>query len=694
MPALPGEQINLPTKKRDLALVIDRHATREMTRCMPMYTLWRLAYYYMKGYRRFDTFSPNTGRVEAYIADDDGKLGFQSQKMLTMINEVADTLGEMDVRPAIARSDDSLTSIKDRAVTQILADAITPESHLDEVKSDFMYNFVTYGMCGLTGDITTSRDIGLTASYTAIHPRELLPFPSQSEDFTKSQGLMRQRTIPLDVLVDKLGSSIKSDKVMNQLEVYEIDIGEAYHDPYSYGSDQNGPWGSLHHAFDEDAAPYGSKHVGKKGKQCMYGVRVREVWMHEARDTVRRYSAASGEYLLEDLDYRGNEPPRTIGYGRFLNNGTWHGAGLFHVLFSMHREFEKLLRDLFQNIREVDKYGVLVMPAGEFNERNLLREIEGGPKVISYRQDAMYDQSSFKPFGIEPHNSGEIPGKAALLADGLLRQLNPIADLAANKGRVDSASGLQMLEEEGRKKLRRPLKEASRAFGTVHRYLTGKAIFESIANDQPFPVSKLRTEMAGAVVNFKDETVRLSENNIPRIHRLTFTVRDEAPRNREVRKQNAMNIARDYFAEDGVTDTDALKLWLISQGHDVEMWLEEEKAAYHTVVRNILMLYGDGDQNEQVIVSPHTAKPALQLRVLQAFMAGIEFNRASPRVQNDFVMYRQQLMAFMGNVLAGAVRNPDDYAAAVMMKEQQMGEVEPSGLGAPAPLPFPGAQVG
>ena len=140
-------------------------------------------------------------------------------------------------------------------------------------------------------------------------------------------------------------------------------------------------------------------------------------------------------------------------------------------------------------------------------------------------------------------------------------------------------------------------------------------------------------------------------------------------------------------------DTDGLKLYLISEGHEIEMWLEEEKAAYETVVRNILMLYGDGAENEQIVVTPHTAKPMLQLRVLQAFMAGVEFQRATPQVQNDFIKYRQQLIAYSGNVLPGSIKNPDDYVAAAMAQQQMMGE-EPSGLGAPAPIPFPGGQTG
>lgn len=692
MPQLPSEQIKLPNKKKDLALAIDRHANREVTRAMPMYTLWRLADFYMQGYRRFDTFNPETGQVQAYITDDKGRLGFQSQKLLVMINEVSDAMAMMDVRPSVSRSDDSLASIKDRSVAQILSDAITPEHALERVKRDFMYLFTTYGFSGLTGDVSSSQDMGMTSSYTAIHPRELFPFPSTSGDHTSEQGIMRQRMVPLDVLVDKLGSKVKSNKAMDMLDYYETEVGDAYHNPFSYGNEEGNLWQTMHDAFDGTSSPIGTR---KKSDNTVAIVRVREIWMHGPRGTTKRYASASGEYLFEDVDYGTNPRPQTIGYGRFLNNGNWHGAGLFHVLFSMHRSMEKLLRDLYQNIHDIDRYGLLVLPGGEFNERNLLREIPGGPKAITYTQDSSYDQNQFRPFHVEPFTAGEIPGKTALMADGLLRQLNPITDIAASKGRVDSASGLRMLEEEGRRKLDRPLKEAAGAFSTVHKYLTGKAIFESMSTQQPFPVNRLTTDMAGAVIDFEKQTISLNENVLPKIHRLTFTVRDEAPRNVEARKQNAFQIAKDYFAENGYVDVDGLKLYLISEGMDTEAWLEEEKNAYQSIVRNILMLYGDGEQNEQIVVSPHMSKPALQLRVLNAFMGSVEFTRAGVNVQNDFVQYRQELMAYSGNVLNGSMKNPDDYVMAAMQQEQMAGMPSPMGPEAgPPPIPFPGAQSG
>jgi hypothetical protein len=61
-------------------------------------------------------------------------------------------------------------------------------------------------------------------------------------------------------------------------------------------------------------------------------------------------------------------------------------------------------------------------------------------------------------------------------------------------------------------------------------------------------------------------------------------------------------------------------------------------------------------------VTPHTARPDLQLRVLSAFMSNPIMTLASPAVQDAFKSYRESLISFMGQSLPAMVPNPDDVA--------------------------------
>ena len=102
-------------------------------------------------------------------------------------------------------------------------------------------------------------------------------------------------------------------------------------------------------------------------------VRIRELWLTGHRNTVTRYVVTSGDYVIVDEDYADVEVYCPIGIARFIETGSFYGAGLFDLLFSISREMEKLLKSLFNNIRDMDQYGILVLPQGQFNERAALQ---------------------------------------------------------------------------------------------------------------------------------------------------------------------------------------------------------------------------------------------------------------------------------------------------------------------------------
>jgi hypothetical protein len=86
-------------------------------------------------------------------------------------------------------------------------------------------------------------------------------------------------------------------------------------------------------------------------------------------------------------------------------------------------------------------------------------------------------------------------------------------------------------------------------------------------------------------------------------------------------------------------------------------------------------LYGDGKTPGQIIVTPQTSKPDMQIRVLNAFMAGPTMAVAEAAVQDAFISYHKTLMGFMGLVLPNALPNPDDMAMLGQL-DQQMAQMQ------------------
>jgi hypothetical protein len=605
--------------------------------------MWLLTYYYLNGMRRFDVFDPMSGALSPHYLDEEGNLEFQSQEMLSAIDRASARLASMDLRPKVLRRGTSLPMIRQRSVAQLLSDSLIAEDQLAEVSQKFAHIYTALGSCGIQGHIVDHPTIGLTTDLEVVHPKEIFPFPSLDQDYTKQAGMVRQRMVPLETLVEKFGDRIKRN--LEEMEYYDIQPGEVMEDG------EDGSYGRTSNPFS------GSNYHGDDPESTMTVVRVRELWLDGPRGTCSRYIICSGDYLIDDQDLTNTQSYCPIGFARFMDTGTFHGAGLFDLLFSINREMEKMLKSLFNNIRDLDRYGVVVMPQGSFNERSVLREVGDGLRMISYQPDPLNEK--FSPFVISPHNAGDVPGKTAAFAKQLMQSINPVQDLIAEKGRVDSATGLQFLDEQINRAMSNPTMGVAHAFGSVYRSMVSSASRELVLTPRKINVHSLDLELAGAVIDFDRSEISFENNPVPNVSALTFTVKQVNPRSEVARKQEAMQLM-----QAGLMDPESFKLFALKEGLDFAMYMEEDQAAYEQVVKNILTLFGNGAEPGQVIITPHTSKPELQIRVLSSFMTGPVMSGADPTVVDEFKKYRESLMQFMGASLPAMVPNPDSIAIA------------------------------
>ncbi len=657
---MPADTYKLPKDSRAICDIINNHVDREEMRNQYRYTTWMLAWYYLNGARRFDLFDPTSGMVQPHYLDENGNMEFQSQELLSAIDRVSGIVSSMDVRPKILRTGSSMQHIRDRAVGQVISDSITHQDHLDDVLTRFAHIFVTLGSCGISGHVVDHPTVGLTTDFEVVHPRELYPFPSLGFDYTKQRGLIRERTVPLEFLEERFGRRIKSN--LDKMYYFEVEMGEEV-DPYD-GAEAAAAHGGPNYRTSQTRQ--GTSHSATTGKI----VRIRELWIMGVQNMVERYVVTSGDYVIEDKEFDGLEVYCPIGFARFMETGTFHGGGLFDLLFSINREMEKMLKSLFNNIRDLDQYGILVMPQGQFNERAALRDVGRGLRVLPYEPDAV--DPGFRPFNIAPFNAGEIPGKTAAFAKQLMDQINPFRDLATSKGRVDSAAGLGFLDEKNKQLMTNAARSCERAWSQAHRAaLSGAA--RSIANTRrAVPVNKLTLDLAGAIIDPTSGDVSFEANPIPVISDLGITIRETNPRSEIARKQEALQL----YGLPGMQDPVRFMLLALEEGLDFALYMGEEQAAYESVVRNILMLFGDGDTPGQVVITPHTALPKLQGRVLTAFMSSPMMGMASPTVQDEFKKYREFLMMSMGMVLPEGVPSPEETAMPRQPQQpQQQGQM-------------------
>lgn len=650
------DPIKLTKDPMGLARIIDEHCEREQNRLSYRRASWLVALYYLMGARQFDVFDPVSGTVRYSYLDEDERLDFQSSELLSAVDKISGRLSSLDFRPLVQRVGSSLSSIRQRSIAQIMLDQVVSEHQLQRVVPQFNHIFTLLGSCGITGHMVNHPTVGMTADLEVVHPMELFPFPSLTQDYTKQRGLLRQRMVSMEYLKEVFGAKVTRNK--EKLEFFTIKPGETFEqqtaNEYTLGSNVQ---------YSD------TKVVGSDPKYDAIEVaKVRELWLKGPRDTVTRYVVTSGEYVIHDEDLEGREVYCPIGFARFMENGTFHGAGVFDLLFPLCREAEKLQKQLFKNIHDIDRYGVLVLPHGSFNANTMLRDVGKGLRVFPWEPDPISE--GFRPFNITPFNSGDVPGKVSAFAVQQIDRLNPIRDLIAEKGRVDSATGLQFLDEQVNRAMNTPTAGVQAAWGDCYRAVLAGTVREVVFSPKTFTVDQLTLDLAGVVVDPETMAVSFEQNPLPSLGQLSFKIKDINPRSKVARKQEALQLQQQFQI-----DADTFMLFALKEGLDFAMWTDEHQSAYESVVRNCLLLYGDGKTPGQVVLTPQTTKPEMQIRVLNSFMAGPTMAVASAEVQNAFIEYHKTLMGFMGLVLPNALPNPDDMAMLGKL-DQQMAQLQ------------------
>ena len=660
--------IDLPKDGTTLARIINSHQRSEQITHGYRMMLWEMARWYLSGYRRFTVLDPINNAVQSQFMDVDGNLEYIDHSLTAALNQNAGRISSLDLRPSIARQDTNLEALRQRAVAQIIADKLVGAGPaVDRAKALYAYYLVSLGCCGLHADVMDHPTLGITGDLEVVHPREMYAFPRMHGDLAKERGLIRRHTVPLTWLKDRFGPSVT--RRIQSMAVYNVRSDDFYAENYR---------ANLPHTVPD---------IGTAGavldKEVMQVAHINQVWIHGPQDTCARYFITSGDVTFHDEDFEGRDVYCPIAFDRYMNNHTFYGVGLFDILFAVSRTAEKLVKWLVNNVTKAERYGVLLLPQGMVNERKALKNTGDEMKILHWEPDAALPNVP-NPIHIQPHSSGDFPGKVAAYLDNIKRTLNPQRDLIEQKGRVDSASGLQFLDEQINKASTTAAQAVDRTWSHVYKGMVQKGAGMLSVSRRPIPVTRLTLDLAGAVIDPKAQTVSFADNPIPDLSNLLFTVKEIAPKSTVAQKQAALQM---LMVKDGtgrpLVDIDAFKIYAFEQGLDVEAWLEDDRNAYLAVVYDALILFGDGvTPGGPITPTPYSASPTLQLRVLKGFMASPQFRQASKDVQDAFADYVDVLRTWLGNVLPMGVPNPDD-ALALM---PTMNGAAPT---APSPTPAP-----
>jgi hypothetical protein len=524
----------LPTNDEDLCHAIEQHVLRERAKTQFRRVMWRLWHAYLQGARNFDVVDLETGRLSYKFVDSEGRLAFQAGDLLRAIDQSTGRLASLDLTPYVTRNDTTLSSIRERAVGQVMADHGINPTQIESLKLPFCNTLVYTGCCGIQSNIVETRN-GPTIDMEIVHPLELMPFPSLGIDQTRTSGIVRSRFVPLDQLRDRYGAA-RINSNLNNLRWMSVGISNFSADEAddTLTSSAWNTTSSLTPPRSEDTRP--SRQSGL--------ARIHELYLYGSQNNLARYVAVCGKVKLADEEPHG-DVPCPLQMARFIENGSFHGAGLCDLLFGYSREMEKLLHYLWQSITDTDRYGVIVMPRGTWNKQTALKDVGRGLRVLDYSPDANLPENNFRPFTVSPFSMGEVPGRAAALAKQFADGLNPIRDLISQKGRVDSASGLQFLEEQINSAVTTSTLNIEHTFGSAYKSGISRLAHRLTTDRTPLRLERLDLSLAGVVIDPATWTATFEANPLPDVSRLRFSIRENKPRSETGRIQGAMETHQD-----------------------------------------------------------------------------------------------------------------------------------------------------
>lgn len=642
---------------RQLAVLLQSHVNRERWRQSVRRGRWFFGLHYLDGYRMFqmrDRFGTVIDTFEFEGKESDKNKGrkrrpFKTGTLVKQLNDAIGAVASLDLRPKIERQDKSLRGLREAAMARVVANATINEQEVETTKALYSLYLSTFGCVGLQVGVVEDDRVGLMQDVEVVHPMECFSWPSVSSNLADMRGIVRHRFIPL-ADVKARWSGVPSD--VGKMEYYTREMGYLSPNDVDLDAAQRS---RESHALPSRVVQSGRGNITMDDtdtEEILIGVT--ELYVTGLNGMLDYYAATSGETTFVRQNLTGVPTYCPLVWTRFLETGGFYGVGMVDLLWSQIREFEEMVERFSKNIRDQDRYGMVVLPHGVIHERMMFQNTGAEYKIAMVSPEpGLNGERPFQPQQLMPVNSREMGASAAAMLQQNIQADSPGTDLLARKGRAESAAALGLLQREGNKTMNVPMQATRNAWAALWRAGLDATMKLLVLEPRELPVHRFTLDLVGASIDFAEGVVKFEDNLLPDFSRLLVTTEDASPTNDLVTKQEAIELFNIY------KDPERFMRYAAKSGLTWAMDLDEYLTAVEAVHTNILMLYQDGETPGQVILNPHTVLPDKQLTELLNFMAGPAMRVATPLVQSMFHQYAEYLKVQMGMMLPEGL--PDPY---------------------------------
>lgn len=681
-------RLDFPTKEEQLVDAIERELQPGETEMNVHLVTWKIIDAYLAGVRKFKIMDRWSGHVSIAWENSKGEIDMRFEEIVRLYLVEAGRYMKMDISPIATKKGESLDSLRKASIANAVLGSLASRIPKDKFKRKIIIPFLKYGTVGVSHYETGDPD--MPDIIEAVAARQLRGFPAYVDGIDNLMGIARVRWVPMDWLKEKM-------KTVHNTKMPQ--------DPWTRFRAEDIPWGSTppgQQSYDR-LSPQGydpgstvqvrrrdllgtqlDNRTGRSRKDGRPYVKLEEVYVYDdSQEFVGRYIVKAGDVILvdENFEKKGVKVVCPLHVARHTDIGRMFARGFVHPLIPFNDQIEKMFQSLFKNIRELDTFGTLFIPgASGIDVKRWRTGIR--PKIEKFDPDPL--NPGGQPFTLGPHNTGTMPAKIAEIA---LQQMQRLANQGPafqgeTSGRIDSAAGLGFLFNTGNIALGLPTHGMADALSGAYSRLLQVAK-DRLGPGDTIELATIDDAVAGVIIDPTTGLMELSDNPLPNPWEVDVNIKDRAPRDRNVRKEELKELFTMQLVDPTRFWIAALEENLDFPGANKEIW-----ETWRKVTWQIIVLFRDGKTPGPLVVGEHTQNPDIQLMAVQQFMNKIEFALAEPAVRQRFEEWKIMLEILAGRNFPIGLPPVEDIAAEALGSQRRPGVEE---LGIPEGI-APGVQ--
>lgn len=646
---------------------------------------WQIAHAYLRGERGFWVYNQKLGDVRIGFENDQSEWEFRHEQILREYRTEFGRLMKMDLNPTVKGVGFGLSALRRGAMGQATVDYMKGGVGMEAVKSRFVQALLIFGTAGLNHYRGDGRTIAQRTCVEVVSPFEILGVPARTVTLEDVRAWVRERWVTLEWLLERrkgrgdeeglaLGDSEERLGVQEQPFGVFPALGGVRMGSSSQGLSLMGVWEKRWRQNVSKARTQSGGGLKKSKDKNQKWVLLEEWFLLGDKQDVVRSILKAGDVIAGDIDFleegaeeealEGEEGaeameaqpvPLPLGVGRYTPTGTVYGRGFVGQQMSQNAETEALLSSVYQNVRDMDHFGLTVVRASSGIRLSDVKKPERR-KVLVAETDPVYPQADpvqhFAPF-----NSGDFPGKVAQMAMQSQRELSGQGEMyqAGTPGRVDSAAALGFLYETGNVGMVATGSEMAEAFVTLYKSMLRAAKNEA-RDSFVFPLPDVDERFIGLALEMgpKGAEVRVGKNPVPDLWDVVVDVRDRSPVSRERRRQEALQML-----EIGLMDPVQFEILNFKEQFEFPIHSQVNWETYRRTVFQAILLFGDGETPGEYRINEKADRPDVMLPILERVMVSLEFFYANAAVRAAFEQWKDDLLGVSGRRVPEALPPPD-----------------------------------